>query len=242
LAVGSHSIVASYSGDSGNASSSGSVSQVVQATTSGLVGWWKFDESGGTTAADASGNGNNGTLVNGPVWTAGKVNSALAFNGSNSYVSVPYAASLNATSAITLSAWVKTTSTVRGDIVSRFSGSPFPGYALVASGNCAVGQVGMWVGDNTSGYVCSPGMINDGGWHLVTGTYDGTTVRVYIDGALSNSGIRTNGLNNASTGPTIGAYNMSGTVGGFFNGSIDGVRIYNRALSATEVNALLTGG
>jgi hypothetical protein len=242
LTAGTHSIIASYSGDSGNTSSSGSVSQLVQATASGPVGWWKFDEGSGTAAADASGNSNNATLVNGPVWTTGESNSGLAFNGSNSYVSVPYSASLNATSAVTLSAWIKTTSPARGDIVSRFSGAPYPGYALVASGNCAAGQVGMWVGDNAGGYVCSAGTINNGSWHLVTGTYDGTTVRVYIDGALSNSGSRTNGLNNPSNGPTIGAYSLSGAMGGFFNGSIDGVRIYNRALSAAEVNTLLSGG
>src|SRR5262249_14471930 len=181
---------------------------------------------------------NNGTLVNGPLWTAGENGRGLTFNGTNSYVSVPYAASLGPTSAVTLSGWVKTTSAARGDVVSRFSASPFPGYALVVSGNCPAGQFGLWVGDNVNSYVCSAARVNDGNWHMVTGTYDGATVRVYVDGALSGSGARTNGLANTTTGPTIGAYNASGIMGGFFNGSIDGVRIYSRALSAAEVTAL----
>ena len=56
--------------------------EVLGATTNGLVGYWNFDEGTGTTAADSSGSGNNGTLVNGSTWTAGKVgNGALQFDG-----------------------------------------------------------------------------------------------------------------------------------------------------------------
>src|SRR3989338_5884576 len=59
------------------------------APTNGLVGYWAFDEGSGTTAGDSSGNGNNGTLVNGPTWTAGKVGSqAISFDGSNDYFAV----------------------------------------------------------------------------------------------------------------------------------------------------------
>jgi hypothetical protein len=54
----------------------------------GLVGYWPFDEGGGTIAKDYSGNGNNGTLVNNPTWTTGKVGGALSFDGANDYVRV----------------------------------------------------------------------------------------------------------------------------------------------------------
>src|SRR5262249_49373042 len=56
------------------------------APTQGLIGYWKFDESTGTTAIDSSGLGNNGILTNGPTWTSGKVNGALGFDGINDYV------------------------------------------------------------------------------------------------------------------------------------------------------------
>ena len=69
-------------------------SVAVADTTSGLVAHWKLDEGSGTTASDASGGGNTGTLVNGPVWTSGKVVSALSFDGVNDKVSVTSGSSL----------------------------------------------------------------------------------------------------------------------------------------------------
>ena len=55
----------------------------------GLVGWWKFDEGSGSVAYDSSGNGNDGNLMNGPTWTAGKIRGALSFDGMNDYVLIP---------------------------------------------------------------------------------------------------------------------------------------------------------
>ena len=73
---------------------------------SGLVAYWKFDEGSGTTVADSSGNGNTGTLVNGPLWTAGRVGNALFFDGIDDNVTVPDSTSLDLSSSFTLSAWV----------------------------------------------------------------------------------------------------------------------------------------
>jgi len=72
--------------------SASAMTQEATLTTGDLVGHWKFDESSGTTASDSSGNGNVGTLANGPVWTAGKIGNALSFEGVNSYVGVPSSA------------------------------------------------------------------------------------------------------------------------------------------------------
>ena len=76
------------------------------AAGSGLVAAYSFDEGTGTTVADASGNGNTGTTAN-TSWTTGHSGSALSFNGSSSWVTVPDSASLDLTSALTLEAWVK---------------------------------------------------------------------------------------------------------------------------------------
>ena len=76
------------------------------ATDSGLVAAYAFDEESGTTVTDASGNGNNGTISKATWSTSGKYGDALQFNGTNALVSIPDAASLNLSSAMTLEAWV----------------------------------------------------------------------------------------------------------------------------------------
>jgi hypothetical protein len=80
--------------------------------SSGLVAAYAFDEGSGTTVADVSGNGDNGTLKNGPVWTTGKYDSALSFDGVNDYVAIPNSSSLNISSTkLTLPLWVNFTDT-----------------------------------------------------------------------------------------------------------------------------------
>src|SRR5206468_12056976 len=74
--------------------------------TTGLVGYWPFDEGGGSTASDASGSGNTGTLVSGPVWTAGRRGSALVFDGVASYVRVASTPALNSY-PLTVAFWRK---------------------------------------------------------------------------------------------------------------------------------------
>ena len=92
-----------------NASAEASASFTV--APSNLVAYWKFDEGSGTTAADSSGNGNTGTLINGPLWTAGKAGNALYFDGIDDNVTVLDSASLHLSSAFTLSAWVNPAAT-----------------------------------------------------------------------------------------------------------------------------------
>ena len=79
--------------------------------TSNLVAYWKFDEGTGTTTADSSGNGNTGTLTNGPLWTAGRIGNALYFDGIDDNVTVPDSNSLDLSNSFTLSAWVNPAST-----------------------------------------------------------------------------------------------------------------------------------
>jgi len=82
-------------------------SAVVAEAQTGLVAAYSFDEGSGTSINDLSGNGNNGTLINGPTWAAGEYGSALSFDGTNDYVSIPDATSLQFGSGpFTVSAWV----------------------------------------------------------------------------------------------------------------------------------------
>ena len=71
----------------------------------GMISYWKFDEGSGPTAFDSA-DANDGTLINGPVWTSGQVGGALSFDGLDDYVEVPTSANLDITDAITLEAWV----------------------------------------------------------------------------------------------------------------------------------------
>ena len=76
-------------------------------STDGLVGWWKFDETSGTVAHDSSGNGNDGSLNNGPSWITGKIRGALSFDGMNDYVLIPATSDLDL-AHLNISAWIYT--------------------------------------------------------------------------------------------------------------------------------------
>ena len=93
---------------SGNVSpQSSSVSATTMTASSGLVASYSMNQAAGSVLADLSGNGNNGTLINGPLWLSGKNGTALSFNGSNQRVDIANSASLRLTTGTTLSAWIK---------------------------------------------------------------------------------------------------------------------------------------
>src|SRR3989344_7084668 len=102
---------------------------IAAAPTSGLIGYWNFDDGTGTTVADTSGNGINGTLTNAPTWIVGKVGSgALQFTGTN-YVSVPNSAALSGGSGISISFWVNTDAIASKSVLSkRHNASPYYSY------------------------------------------------------------------------------------------------------------------
>src|SRR6267378_1798644 len=202
----------------------------VRAQTPGLVAAYAFNEGSGTTVADISGNNNNGTISAATWTTAGKFGNALAFNGTSARVTVPNAASLQLTTGMTLEAWVFPTATPTGwrAIVDK----TVDGYYLMAStdqGNRpSVG--GTWVGGNQNTY--GPSVLAVNAWTHLAATFDGATVRLFVNGAQVASQAQTTAL--ASTTGTL-------QIGGdsypneFFAGGIDEVRIYNRALSLAEI-------
>src|SRR5262245_36486380 len=76
------------------------------ASAASPIGYWSFDQSSGTTVRDLSGNGNTGTLINGPIWSSGKFAYGLSFSGGDQYVEIAHSDSLNVTRELTLSAWI----------------------------------------------------------------------------------------------------------------------------------------
>lgn len=209
--------------------------------TSGLVGLWSFNgpDVSGTTASDRSGNGNHGTLTNGPVVTEGKVGQALFFDGTNDYVLFSGSATLKP-ALWTASAWIYAKSgagNYRAIFHPSFSNGYDGGFLMLVDGS---GYFAIRYGTG-SGYV---GSVNSsvnvlGAWHHVAGTFDGTTLAVYVDGTLRQSA-------NASTFGYLASGDPSrvGISGGTsnFDGSIDEVRLYSSALSASEIAALYNMG
>jgi hypothetical protein len=212
----------------------------------GVIAYWPLDDGSGTVALDATGNGNTGTLVNGPTWTTGAVAGALAFNGINQSVSVAHTAALDAF-PLSVSAWIKTTSTTGvSGIVNKYVANSNNGYNLFLNN----GAICAWYSRSGTNYVYDGGGCtlqtagyNNGLWHQVVYVVDTAGARLYVDGAQ----VGTLGWTGPAGPPTttqpvhIGHY--PGAFGGveYFAGGIDDVRIYNRALSGTEVSALYSG-
>ncbi len=189
----------------------------------GLVGHWKFDEGSGTQAADASGNGNNGT-VTGASWTAGQIGGALSFDGADDYVT---ASAITATQ-LTISSWIKINSTATWQcIVETGDVSNVGWHVYVNSGNRLYSSLG---GDA----VYSPaGTISGNAWYHVAVTWDGATVKHYTNGVQTASAALSS-LKNVGSKTIIGTRLAGGPIL-TFNGLIDEVRIYNRALTTAEI-------
>jgi hypothetical protein len=162
-----------------------------------LVGHWKFDEASGTTALDSSGNGNRGSVLNGGVWTAGKIGRALSVDGVNDYVNIPSSANYNSTVG-TWAFWMKTDgmwgtnnsdTSNRASIMSRSdAGGAFNGLTIAQwpGGN---GSIFLDV-KNVSTGVCAGanaviGVANKA-WHHIAVTFSrvsGEQAKIYVDGA-----------------------------------------------------------
>jgi hypothetical protein len=224
-------------GPSGAATLAASGGAATTATT-GLVAAYSFDAGGGTTVADSSGRGNTGTL-RAATWTAaGKYGRALSFNGTNSWMSVNDAPSLDLAGAMTLEAWVKPTgtlgSTARAVLVKERAGGRV--YGLYANDAAARPKGVTFVGgveQVTEGAATLP----LGTWTHLAATYDGAALKLYVNG-VPVSATAVPGAMPASTGPLrIGG---DGVGGEWFSGTIDEVRVYNRALTPAQIEATMS--
>jgi hypothetical protein len=209
------------------------------ATTNGLVGRWTFDEQAGSTARDVSEGANTATLANGASWADGHLGGALSLNGVDQYAEVADSAAFGSMQMITLAAWIKPNriTSTRQEIVC-FKGSDLANVgAVLALHENDGSRVRMWVkvGSAWQG-VTSSGTITVGEWHHVLGSYDGATVRVYIDGVLQGSTSAAGTMANGNHVVTIGA--RSPNRQNYFGGAVDDVQIYNRALASDEVAKL----
>ncbi|MGC9046550.1 MAG: LamG-like jellyroll fold domain-containing protein, partial [Minisyncoccia bacterium] len=154
----------------------------------GLVGYWSFDEGTGTIAYDSSGNSNNGTLINGPTWTTGKVGGALSFDGVDDYVEVPDSDSISITGDMTIVAWIKVTDFANyNGIAGKTSGglpAPYDFYL-----NQTTGIPAFYRGNGSANaYVTGTTAPQTGVWQHIAVTMQGTNVKHYLNGNLNGEG------------------------------------------------------
>jgi hypothetical protein len=203
----------------------------------GVVGYWKLDETSGTTAADSTNAGNAGTYTNGPLINQpGVKNTAATFDGTDDYVGIPDSASLRASDSITIAAWVRPLASANIDrIILNKEGE----YELAITDANEI----KWAFTNTS-----PGwawhqtgvFIPNGAWSHIVVTYDGAQAKTYVNGALVETFAATGDI--GDTYPALNELRIGGRsnspAGKNFAGSIDDVYVFTRALSATDVAAL----
>ena len=227
------------------------------------VALWDFDDGSGITAKDSSNNGYDSKLGEGscapgnescPSWSndtpqalvgAGAGKFSLYFNGSNFvYLTKNLVDSFT---KITISAWVKcmmTPTEGRAGIFARNKDSA-GGIILIKPASTGIVRFGFYNAANVLKSVDSVKTITDQKWHFITGTYNGSQLKIYIDGQLDNTPVSASD-NIPSVGSTItssiGLFNPNVFTYDMFEGFIDEVHIYNSALTSFEVQKLYADG
>ncbi len=191
---------------------------------------------------DYSSKGTNGIMgdsdpAKSPVWTSsGKSGGAYVFDGANDYINMSSNSLADVTSAVTVSLWEKSTPPASGSPAFAAKYGATNGWELYSSGGYAA-----MGGRDGSGSVRDSGAsstnIADGNWHHLAGTVNNNIWSIYVDGALQNStDTGYAGTNLATNAPLlVGQWNGAGS---YVNGTIDEVRIYSRALTASEIYSL----
>ncbi|HWW00426.1 MAG TPA: fibronectin type III domain-containing protein [Candidatus Acidoferrum sp.] len=222
-------------------------SPVASATTPaanpGLAAAYSFNEGAGTTVTDSSANGNSGTIFGATWTTSGKYGDALSFDGSTSYVDLGNPGSLQLTGSMTLEAWVFATGTPPDDgqiIAKSDTGSGLGGWQLKTTPDTGVETFGVAVSadGNTHVHRYSKTVRALNTWYHVAGVYNASakTLDIYVNGVLDD-GVLNGPVPASQVNPALNA-NIGRRSGGYyFQGTIDEVRVYSVALTATQIQA-----
>jgi Concanavalin A-like lectin/glucanases superfamily/Bacterial Ig-like domain/Bacterial Ig domain len=231
---GTHQLTAVARDIGGNTTTSPAVQVTVTnggGPTTGLVAAYSFDDGSGTVARDSSSGHRNATLA-GAGWTAsGKYGAATTLNGSSAQVDVPALGTFYK-SAFTLEAWVRK-DTFKNDAAVVGAWDAGQGGGAMIWVDHLTGHYRLTLGPNFSSYLDSGRTPVVGQWQHLAATYDGTTARFYVDGVQTATTTFSGNVGDANVW-RIGAYGTS-SAAGFFDGRIDNVRIYDRALTGAEV-------
>ncbi|MDE2293501.1 MAG: fibronectin type III domain-containing protein [Elusimicrobia bacterium] len=208
----------------------------------GIVGQWHLDEGSGSVALDASGSSSTGTLVNSPAWAAGRRGGALTFDGTSQYVGLGAPSVLSNLTFFTVEAWVKTSGAVTAQ--SAVVGQNYGRFQLVIVNHKA--QIQFQATDLSFPAATSLTSVDDGSWHMLAGSWDGTTLTVYVDGvpeASTTPGLTQN-LSGTDCAWDIGGFVTAACGGGAFTafsgqflaGTVDEVRVFSQPPSSPDLS------
>lgn len=255
---------ASKGGGSAHGSSAqlGASNKNLEAFSNGLVGYWKMDEAAGagSTLADSSGNANNGTAV---LWgggntatdsahLAGKFGNSFSFDGVDDYINLGLWSTTTSLKAVrgnwSYGAWIKTSSD--GNILNDTDTDDFV-RLYVTGGKARFLITAKYSTPKETATATSTTSVNDNKWHHVVGVWSGDNIYIYVDGVMEGSDSGLNGFNNLDMSAWSGSWIIGAQwdsccsasppgnrISNKFTGLIDDIRIYNRALSGSEVSQL----
>ena len=205
-------------------------STIAQVPTPGLIAAYSFNEGSGTAVLDSSGNSNTG-VISGASWiNQGRFGKALSFDGVNDWVTINDAPSLDLTTGMTLEAWIyPTTSSGVRDVLIK-EGASVDIYNLYARNGRGRSESNIYIGG--SNRTAEGAALKANVWTHLAGTYDGSMLRLYINGVDVAHQAQTGLIATSSAPLRIGGNSIWGE---YFKGRIDEVRLYNRALTLEEI-------
>lgn len=204
--------------------------------TSGLLAYYKCDNGAGTTLTNTAA-GTNGTLQGGATWVASPVQygaNAMSFDGTNDFISIPDNNTLDITTAITLEAWVYATkNTGVQNVISKSSSGANNGYIFPRTDNGWT-QVVAYLHIAGGWRTLSAAYPSLNAWHHLAATYDGSMIRLYINGVEAASQARTGAITANANVLALG--NQTG-YSEYFGGAADELRVWNVARSQADIQA-----
>ncbi|MGA3019851.1 MAG: chitobiase/beta-hexosaminidase C-terminal domain-containing protein [Bryobacteraceae bacterium] len=217
-----------------SAQSAGVSASTLAGIPANLIAYYNFNEGAGTVLHDSSGSGNNGT-INAAAWSnSGKYGGSLVFNGTSSYVVAPNA---NLSTAMTVEAWVNPAAVSFGNVVVEDNCFGLLNHAYAGPEGFVINGGWFEVDVLQSPWVPLP----SNAWTHLAMTYDGSVEQLFVNGVPVASRPQLGPINNESQPMYIGGPFQGGDYSSVFNGMIDEVRIYNRALNQAEIQNDMAG-
>jgi hypothetical protein len=197
-----------------------------QAPSDRVAAAYGFGEAAGSTTADASGNGNTATLVNGPTWTsAGRFGRSLTFDGVNDTIQLPATETVALSTGFTFEAWIAPTSFFTSGSRKLWS---HPSLALLVTSQGYLYATANLTGGYRAFYSTTTIPLNT--WSYVAYTYDGTALRLYINGTAAGTTTVT-----GTVAATVDPMTLGGPYSDGIAANLDEVRLYRRGLTASEM-------
>ncbi|NUT34291.1 MAG: hypothetical protein HOV79_14580 [Hamadaea sp.] len=205
-----------------------------------FVAYYKFDETGGTSAADATGNGKTAALSGGATWTAGRTGNAVNLDGSSGHVVLP-SGILAGADACTVAAWVRIDTLATWSRIFDFGTGTGVNMFLTPRSSGGTARFAITTsGAGAEQRINAPAALPTGAWTHVAVTLSGSVGVLYVNGAeVARNAALT--LTPAALGSTTqNRIGRSQYADPYLDGAVDGLRLYSRALSAAEISALAT--